>query len=116
MATYTNETSAPVHFPTLERPDGSGSLVEVWPGGTVTWERDEDGVDHVTHLDANEPPPKPDPAEFDPAAHKIDEVMAWVAGDPERAVDALVAEERSAKPRPTLIAQLAELAPQTPEA
>lgn len=37
------------------------------------------------------------------------EIIEWVDGDPERALQALVAEESSDKPRSTLIAKLQEI-------
>lgn len=40
---------------------------------------------------------------------KIEDVLAWVGDDPSRATEARVAEEAKDKPRPRLLAKLAEL-------
>lgn len=46
---------------------------------------------------------------FDPKAHNIDDVLAYVADDRERAVQMLAAEAGSKKPRKTLVEALEEL-------
>lgn len=90
MGIYTNQTNAPLIFPTLANPDGS--LVELQPGESCEI-----------------PDPAPPADVYDPASHTITDVMSWVGGDLDRAALALAAEEQSARPRPTLITQLADL-------
>lgn len=53
--------------------------------------------------------PKEPPAELDIDA-KADDVLAWVGEDPERAAEALAAEQAKDKPRSTLVKQLEKLA------
>lgn len=45
----------------------------------------------------------------DTAQKTVDEVLAWVGDDPDRAQEALSAEHASRRPRSTLIARLEEL-------
>ena len=52
---------------------------------------------------------KEPPAELDIDA-KADDVLAWVGDDPERAAEALAAEQAKDKPRSTLVKQLEKLA------
>ncbi len=61
-----------------------------------------------------EPEPVPEVPEDPPAELEIDgtavEVLAWVDEDPERAAEALAAEQAKEKPRSTLVKQLEKLA------
>jgi hypothetical protein len=62
-----------------------------------------------------EPEPKVEPpAELDIDA-KADDVLAWVGDNPERAAEALAAEQAKDKPRSTLVKQLEKLAASSPE-
>lgn len=98
MPTFTNESGAPLVFPTVQDPV-TGELLLLQPGES-----------------AELPDPEPPATVFDVEHHKIDDVLGWVGADTARAAVAIAAEEQAAKPRPTLIAQLAELiAPPTPE-
>lgn len=98
MPTFTNHTGAPLVFPTVQDPV-TGELLLLQPGDT-----------------AELPDPAPPATVFDVEHHKIDDVLEWVGADTARAGVALAAEELAPKPRPTLIAQLAELiSPPTPE-
>lgn len=66
----------------------------------------------VTVLDEPEPEapaPQVPPAELDITANAAD-VLAWVGEDPERAAEALEAEQAKDKPRSTLVAALTKLA------
>ena len=73
----------------------------------------------VTVLEADpEPAPEPvkepeepaDPAGDEPPVDgTIDDLMAWVDGDPERAAQALEAEQAKDKPRSTVVKRLAAL-------
>jgi hypothetical protein len=63
--------------------------------------------------EADQQPESPEPAdgELDIDA-KADDVLAWVGDDPERAEEALEAEQAKDKPRSTLVKQLEKLAEQ----
>ncbi|MEV6696230.1 hypothetical protein AB0M68_03580 [Streptomyces sp. NPDC051453] len=54
------------------------------------------------------------PAELDIDANAAD-VLAWVGDDPERAAEALAAEQAKDKPRSTLVKQLEKLAASDPD-
>ncbi|MFF7191756.1 hypothetical protein ACFZAR_42945 [Streptomyces sp. NPDC008222] len=62
---------------------------------------------------APEPPKEPEaPASADgepPVEGTIDDLMSWVDGDPERAAQALQAEQAKDKPRSTVVKRLASL-------
>jgi hypothetical protein len=60
----------------------------------------------VTRSDSD---PEAPPAELDITA-SAQHVLAWVGDDPERAAEALVAEEEKDKPRSTLVKSLEKLA------
>jgi len=57
--------------------------------------------------DAPAPEPEPDPEQFDPAAHTVDDVLAYVDGHPDAAASVLEA-ERAGKARTTLLDALEE--------
>lgn len=58
------------------------------------------------------PPEDPDPGGGDepPVDGKIEDLMAWVGGDPDRAEQALAAEQAKDKPRTTALKLLAAVA------
>lgn len=57
-----------------------------------------------------EPPEVPDPdGDKPPVDGTIDDLMAWVNDDPERAVQALAAEQAKDKPRSTVVKRLTAL-------
>lgn len=61
-------------------------------------------------LPSAEPAPMPEASEPETVPDgTAAEVLAWVAGDPERALQAYTVEEKRDKPRSTLLAKLEEL-------
>lgn len=81
MATFTNETDAPLVLPTLGLELAPGESCEI-----------------------------PDaPAAPDQSKRNIADVLADVDGDPDKAALALAVEEQAAKPRKSLIEQLAAI-------
>lgn len=83
MATFTNDTDAPMVLPTLDPP------VELQPGESCQI-------------------PDP-PTAYDSTKATIAEVLAEVGADPAKAAVALAAEEQAVKPRKSLIEQLAAI-------
>lgn len=89
-------------------------VVEDEPPATEPFAGDGDG-------DPDDDGGTPSPAGDDdgdqpPENATIEQVIAWVDGDPERALAALEAERQAAKPRSTLVRQLEELtAPTGPQ-
>ena len=82
----------------------SGSLAELLLAGASR---------KVTRVDDPEPPAGDEPPDGLDIDGKIDDVLAWVGDDPERALEAHSAEEaRGDKARSTLLAKLAELVDQ----
>lgn len=59
-------------------------------------------------VDEDGNPIEPSDATFDPAAHKVDEVLGYIAGHPDEAAAALEA-ERGGKARKSLIEALEQL-------
>ncbi|MGW0626429.1 hypothetical protein [Streptomyces sp. NPDC002758] len=103
-------------------------IVQVWEGEEISADQaaymievgvdveplDDDARKHAADVAAlkAQPLPDPDPAspeELDINANAAD-VLAWAGEDPERAAEALAAEQAKDKPRSTLVKQLEKLA------
>jgi hypothetical protein len=89
-------------------------LADNTPEGTVEiLEDDREQVREAEALPAPaEPVAEPGPVGGDepPAEGTIDDLMRWVDGDPDRAAQALAAEQAKDKPRSTVVRRLAALA------
>lgn len=87
--------------------DGAAGA-HLWASNAPVRQVDEPDVE--PDIEPSAPVEVPNPDDFDVATAKIDDVIAWVAGDPERAKTAHAAETaKGDKARSTLLGQLAEI-------
>jgi len=92
------------HDPDTEAKASSG------PDGTSKPGADGDGGDGQSEGDGQQEKEQSEGGEQPPVDGTIDQLMTWVAGDPDRAAAALKAEQAKDNPRSTAVKKLAELA------